>query len=164
MSVKNIFAICIRPDGECVLEQIPLYYDIVSLEPGYNLFNCKLCGKCCSGRRSQSFIPKYVLHVYDPHERYDMCNLKKNIYADMLLSCEFDEEEIIYRGNMYVIKHKKRDDIEHKFTHEEILKYDTTIDCNEADIELVEKELTDIMIHYSDRIQHRYRNNYCILL
>ena len=115
----------------------------------YRSIKCPICHKCCSNGTSKSFGQYgnvlYVPSLSDPHIKMDLCSTPPHIYADLLFSAKWREHRQgrdDFRGNFYFIKHdplklEREHAIGHKFTSTEIIKYDTTLNCDETDLNYI---------------------------
>jgi hypothetical protein len=175
----NFKVICIHQDGTFNLQTIPFEIGIVSLEPCTSVFDCNVCHISSNGVGSRSFHANgdvsYVLYNHDPHQEGDQCQAPINKYGDLLLSCGcgcgMEEIRDHYQGNMYVIKYdikkgKEYSQIKHGFSHEEIIKFNYTIDCDESDVEQIKTYISQLAIQREnhEKTKWRWGWNWCTII
>lgn len=160
--MKTIQVICIKTNGQVVLEAITLEKDSTGLELPQSLFDCKQCGIKANGigSRGPEFRKNgkvFVFYDHDNHRRINYidgktfdntnCLASKHILSHIFLDDCIEEYQENYRSNFYLTKHDPSKGIDEKIdfskevSYETFEKHDTTIDCNDEDIEFIKKEI-----------------------
>ena len=105
--------ICIKPDGEMILESLKYERDVLgAMRPVNQNFDCPTCGRKnneCNLRILCSIEDySYFLYFSDPHSPADECDFPNHIYQEFLLSifrvCGPNETCTDHRGNIYIEK------------------------------------------------------------